>query len=58
MLKLNNLKNNSKQNFQPLSGINLNKNQSLITLNQSPKIYSSKFRQFINENNNNKKKKL
>ena len=56
MLKLNNLKNNSKQNFRPLSGINLNKNQSLITLNQSPKIYSSKFRQFINENNNNKKK--
>ena len=47
MLKLNNIKNNSKENFRPFSGINLNKNNSLITLNQSPKIYSSKFREFI-----------
>ena len=63
MLKLNNIKNNSKENFRPFSGINLNKNNSLITLNQSPKIYSSKFREFIKEknnikNNNNNNKKL
>ena len=66
MLKLNNIKNNSKENFRPFSGINLNKNNSLITLNQSPKIYSSKFREFIkeknniknNNNNNNNNKKL
>ena len=63
MLKLNNIKNNSKEKFRPFSGINLNKNNSLITLNQSPKIYSSKFREFIKEknnikNNNNNNKKL
>jgi len=52
MLKVNNLKNNSKQNFRPFTGINLNKNPTLMSLNQSPKIYSSKFRQFINGNNN------
>ena len=55
----NNIKN--KEKFRPFSGINLNKNNSLITLNQSPKIYSSKFREFIkekNKNNNNNNKKL
>ena len=55
----NNIKN--KEKFRPFSGINLNKNNSLITLNQSPKIYSSKFREFIkekNKNNNNNINKL